>query len=576
MTLISPSSVFLVSGGARGITAQCVIRLAKTFPCRWILLGRSQVITLPSWAEDCCTEADLKRGIMQDMQAQGEKPTPIAIQKQYSEIVSSREIRQTLQALEQTGSQAEYCVADVTDRSALLAALSPITARWGAITGVIHGAGTLADKWIEKKTEQDFDRVYATKVTGLENLLKCVNLDDLKHLVLFSSVAGFFGSPGQSDYALANEILNKSAHLIQQHYPTCHVVAINWGPWESGMVTPALKRAFLDRGIEVIPVEVGTQLLVQELQSVDQEAQVVIGSALTPPVAALAAELRNYRIHRHLTVENNPFLLDHTIGESPVLPATCAAHWMISLCEQLYPSYPFSSLEDFRVLKGIVFDGTQADDYIADVQELSKIDAEQITFEVRIWSEKEKGKIRFHYSGQVTLRRQFFQEPTRFLWATSTDKSQSGASFYQNKTLFHGASFQGVQQVVDLTEKTLIAQCYLPNMELQQQGQFAVRRFNPYGVDVALQSVLIWLKQMYGVSALPSEFQQITQFKPFSLGTLFQVLIEVQLKTSTSIVANATIYNEHGEVLMLLSGAKATISQRLLQQFGTLEVSANP
>jgi hypothetical protein len=38
--------------------------------------------------------------------------------------------------------------------------------------------------------------------------------------VLFSSIVGFFGNVGQSDYAIANEILNKSAHLIKRKYPS--------------------------------------------------------------------------------------------------------------------------------------------------------------------------------------------------------------------------------------------------------------------------------------------------------------------------------------------------------------------
>ena len=118
---------------------------------------------------------------------------------------------------------------------------------------------------MKRKQTRDFEKVYTAKVQGLENLLNCVNPKQLQHLVLFSSVTGFYGNIGQTDYAIANEILNKSAHLIKQYYPQCHVVAINWGGWDSGMVTPELKKAFAERGIDIIPVEVGTQMLVNEL-----------------------------------------------------------------------------------------------------------------------------------------------------------------------------------------------------------------------------------------------------------------------------------------------------------------------
>ncbi|MFM8008893.1 MAG: KR domain-containing protein, partial [Dolichospermum sp.] len=156
--------------------------------------------------------------------------------------------------------------------------LADVIARFGAINGIIHGAGNLADKLIEHKSIQDFENVYAAKIQGLENLLRCVPASQLQYLVLFSSVVGFYGNMGQSDYAIANEILNKSAHLIKHNYPNCHVMAINWGLWESGMVSPELKKAFAEREIDLIPVETGTQMLIDELINPDQNTgQLVIG-----------------------------------------------------------------------------------------------------------------------------------------------------------------------------------------------------------------------------------------------------------------------------------------------------------
>ncbi|QYO62030.1 SDR family NAD(P)-dependent oxidoreductase [Leptolyngbya sp. 7M] len=268
---ICPESVFLVSGGARGVTAQCVMKLAQSSQCKFILLGRSAINGQePEWAQGCEDEAELKKRVMQALIAQGEKPTPMGVQKVFNQIICQREIQATLAAVQQAGSQVEYISVDITNKIELQQAISDISQRLGAITGIIHGAGNLADKLIEKKTERDFETVYAAKVQGLENLLSCIPLSQLQHLVLFSSVAGFYGNAGQADYALANEILNKSAHLIKQHHPHCHVVSINWGPWDSGMVTPELKRAFALRNISVIPLDVGAQMLVKELAEKNQ------------------------------------------------------------------------------------------------------------------------------------------------------------------------------------------------------------------------------------------------------------------------------------------------------------------
>jgi NAD(P)-dependent dehydrogenase (short-subunit alcohol dehydrogenase family) len=155
-------------------------------------------------------------------------------------------------------------------------AIAPVVRDYGTVTGVIHGAGVLADKLIEKKTTADFDRVCSTKINGIDALLKCVNPKKLTHLLLFSSAAGFYGNAGQSDYAAANESLNRIALLFKQKNPKCHVTSFNWGPWEGGMVTPELKRLFEERNVEVISVEDGTRVFVEEATSAGQENPVVL------------------------------------------------------------------------------------------------------------------------------------------------------------------------------------------------------------------------------------------------------------------------------------------------------------
>jgi len=329
-TQICPSSVFLVSGGAKGITRECTIRLAQNHKCKFILLGRSTLVeSEPDFAQGCFDEAGLKKRIMEHLLSQREKPKPIIVQKMFNRISSSREIKNTLFIIEQAGGKAEYISVDVTDALALKEKVASAVKNLGPITGIIHGAGNLADKLIEKKTEQDFETVYAAKVKGLENLLSCVNVSQLNYLVLFSSSSGFYGNIGQTDYAISNEILNKTAHLIKQKYPDCHVVAINWGPWDSGMVTQELKKAFTQRNIDIIPIEVGTQILVNELDSSNHASvQVVVGSPAIPSTKELDSELKTYCIRRQITLDANPFLLDHVIAGNPVLPATCAMSWI--------------------------------------------------------------------------------------------------------------------------------------------------------------------------------------------------------------------------------------------------------
>lgn len=566
---INSSSVLIVSGGARGITAQCVIKLAQQYACKWILLGRSSIAEPElAWVKDCIAEAELKSRIMAAMVEQGDKPTPVKVQKQLSAIAARRDIENTLQTLRDLGRTVEYLSLDITDLSTLQKALAPVVEHFGSITGVIHGAGNLADKLIENKTEQDFEYVYAAKVKGLENLLACVQAPMLHHLVLFSSVAGFYGSAGQSDYAIANEILNKMALRFKQLYPACHVVSINWGPWDSGMVTAELKKAFAERQIEIIPVEVGAALFVEELATTHHNtAQVVIGSALTPQGTELDSELKTYRIHRWLTLDANPFLHDHIIGKKPVLPATCAVSWIINTCERLYPGYQFFALENFKVLKGVVFDQTQPSEFMIDIQETAKINSDGIVFDIRIWSENEAKQLRFHYHGQVILRRHIPPIPTYQPFNNEPTDLISGISLYQDKTLFHGISFQGIQQILKISPTQLTMQCFLPSIAESEQGQFPVYTFNPYTADVLIQSILVWLRKFYQVAALPLEIQQIVQFKTVAFNQPFYALMELQSKSNMDVIANIIAYDDQTQIYARLSGVKMTISERLNQLF---------
>jgi NAD(P)-dependent dehydrogenase (short-subunit alcohol dehydrogenase family) len=562
---IDPSSVFLASGGARGITAQCAIRLAQEYQGKWILLGRSAIASEESdWANDCFDEAELKRRIMQDLLDQGVKPTPRDIQKVYKTLSSRREVLHTLNTIRQAGGQAEYLNADVTNFDSLQAQVAAITQRLGPISGILHGAGNLADKLIERKTEQDFETVYAAKVQGLENLLRCIPAEQLNYLVLFSSVAGFYGNAGQADYAIANEILNKSAHRLKRQHPACHVVAIDWGPWDSGMVTPELKKAYAEHNVEVIPVADGTQLLAEELHSRNRDiAQVVIGSPLPVPIRPVSPELRTHSIRRRLTLADNPFLSDHEIAEYPVLPATCAMAWIINACEQVYPGYKFFRCENFKIFKGIVFDQNLVGEYILDLKEVLKTDSKSIEIEAKVWSKTNTGKIHYHYTSQLNLLQNVPTAPAYEALNLRPDLSipTPASSFYEvgDSALFHGLSFQGIKNIVNISPESITVQAFWQSLSEQRQGQFQIQTVNPYIVDLSMHPLWIWTQHYHQKACLPAEVQKFEQFAITPADEPFYISTELKSLTKTSVTANFIIHNEQGLIQSRMIGAKATL-----------------
>jgi acyl transferase domain-containing protein/NAD(P)-dependent dehydrogenase (short-subunit alcohol dehydrogenase family)/acyl carrier protein len=259
--------VFLVPGGGRGITAQCVLGLAQQFQCKFILLGRTEVLnTLPEWAVDSNDKSVLRQAILAYYKKRGETIKPLEIDRLSTDFINQREIKETIQKIKALGGDALYQTCNVTDAESVTSCIRFASQRFGPITGFIHGAGNLADKKIQRKTLQDYEKVFDTKVKGLEVILNALDMEPLKYIIFFSSIAAYFGSGGQCDYSMANEILNKFAFDLHKLYPHKRVCSINWGPWAGGMVTDTLKMVLEMEGVKIIEPETGVQYLLDELQ----------------------------------------------------------------------------------------------------------------------------------------------------------------------------------------------------------------------------------------------------------------------------------------------------------------------
>lgn len=274
---ISSESVFLVSGGGRGITAACVKAVAKKYKCKFILVGRTDIsVTEPEWASKCMDKVSLKSTCVSHYQQIQESVRPKDIERTISSILAVREVKDTLHMVEDLGGESIYINADLTDKESLKSQILSLPHSYKSISGVIHGCGELADKKIENKTLTDFNKVFGPKVQGLDSLLSVVAVEKLTHFLLFSSISAVYGKEGQTDYSLSNEVLNSFACQMQHSYPQCLVRAINWGPWDGGMVTELLKNKYEAQGIDVISEREGTAKFVLELQEGPSESPQVI------------------------------------------------------------------------------------------------------------------------------------------------------------------------------------------------------------------------------------------------------------------------------------------------------------
>jgi NAD(P)-dependent dehydrogenase (short-subunit alcohol dehydrogenase family) len=565
-TTVTRDSVFLVSGGARGVTATCVMEMAKAFQCKFILLGRSNLeFEVPDFAKNESDEGVLKRLIMNNMKAKGEKPSLPLVKSIFKNIVAKKEIDDTLSTIQKHGGEVKYIQGDVTDLASYKAALGKATAQLGNITGIIHGAGRLADKYIQDKTESDFKNVLSVKLDGLLSLLGAVDLHHLDHLILFSSVAGYYGNVGQTDYAIANEILSKAAHLFRTNHPNTQVSAINWGAWDSGMVSGELKAQFEAAGISLVNSDGGAAMLVNELNSdYADQPQVIIGGTL-PAAISHIGPLKKHRIHRKLTLENNPFLKHHTIQNNPVMPIVNAIGWMAQSCEKLYPDYAVFKIEKTSLFKGIVFDGNQKEDYILEINELEK-SVDKIVFETSIFCEGGRLPINYYRATVTLMNKKSIPSPTKFNHQVSgTYQPTDGQIVYEDGTLFHSPYFQGIKEILDCNEQHIVLSCMAPEVPLSEQGQFPVSSINTFFADIQYQGMLVWVYKNYdGAKGLPLQTDSAIMYRPVPFGKKLFVNISVQEATESKLVAECTVYDEQGVVYIQTSGATLTVSRQLV------------
>lgn len=473
------SDIIVVSGGARGVTAACVIELALRTQARFVLLGRSRIDTPePPEATPAVSEPELMRALAPSASS------PAALRKQVASILAAREARATLAAVEASGGQAVYVPVDVADATAVVAALAPIRAQWGPITGLVHGAGVIRDRRVKDKTDADWDAVWTTKVTGVRALLAATAADPLRMICFFSSVAARTGNIGQADYAAANELLNRMAASESRRRPGCLVRAIGWGPWDGGMVTPGLARAFHARGIALIPLMAGARAFVDELSG-PGPTEVVIGGLLAGDEAGPS--------RRRVNARDYGFLRDHSVAGFPVLPVVMALEWFAQRARELRPDAYVHAVENVAVLKGITlrdFDGE------GDLFELhtAATRADGYRFELR----SPGGPI--HYRAEVRMGEAPPRAPAAPPAGAPGAYPHVATAIY-DRLLFHGPEFQVIRRVVSLDDGAAEAE---------------LRGVTPHGWatagwltdmasgDGALQLAVLWSRPRLGGASLPT------------------------------------------------------------------------
>ncbi|TSK07974.1 MAG: SDR family NAD(P)-dependent oxidoreductase [Geobacter sp.] len=569
---LEKGDVVVITGGGRGVTAVSALALANAYHPFLVLLGRSpEPQEEPAYLAGLTEEADIKRAIMQN--ATG-KLHPREIEERYRSVVAGRELRATLESIAVTGAQAIYRSVDIRDQSAMELLLGEVRRAHGPIRGIVHGAGVLADRLIVDKTAEQFEQVYSTKVHGLRSLLHATRNDELKAIALFSSSTGRFGRVGQVDYAVANEVLNKTAQVEARRRTGCRCVSINWGPWDGGMVTPALKKVFASEGIGVIDLTEGGSFLAREIAANDAPVEIVAiaelpeQASVTPPAQSRAQNLSE-AFALTLTVPEYPFLRSHVLDGKAVLPMAVIVEWLAHGALHGNPGFRFHGFNDLRICKGVVFEDNTPFTVNVMAGRAEKRESFWLV-PVELCSRGVNGKTVLHARAEIVLATKHPEGIRSITEIPSTTYQPLEGVIYNNERLFHGPDLHGIEQVVGCSAKGIAATVKgapAPGKWIRRPLRSAWIT-DPLVLDSAFQLMILWSFERFGAGSLPCFAARYRQFQESFPREGVQAVIRVTQESAHGASADMEFLDRaSGKLVARLEGYECIIDPSLKQAF---------
>ena len=595
---LGPKDVIVITGGGRGVTAEVAAALAETFKPTLILTGRTPVPvgSEPAWMSVATDEAGLKKAIAVHL---GAAATPKSVSEMYHQAIAQREIRTNIARMKRGGSKVVYLVTNVVNSRQVADLFHQIQVKYGAITGLIHGAGVLADKRIEDLTAEQFDTVYSTKVDGLRNLLDHLGGQELKLLILFSSTTARVGRVGQAAYAVANEVLNKTAQVESRRRPNTRVVAINWGPWDGGMVTVNLRKVFESEGIGMIPLAEGGLFALQELNLSGRAAEVVAlgkfrpakgppapsGSIASIPRVAVPAPSAAQTapallpemtavFERAIDLATHPVLRSHVIDGRAVLPMALHMEWLAHAALHGNPGLLFHGFNDMRVTNGIMIDEAAPAIVRAFAGRGTKSD-KSFLVPVELRGRRRDGREVVHSRAEVLLTATLPKPPSPNRVPELQPYPHPLEEVYRH-FLFHGPELRGIERIEGVAEGAFAASVH----PAPAPGDWIAEPLrsswvaDPLVLDVSFQMMILWSYAQHGAGSLPCFAGRYRQYRrAFPAGP---VLVRVRITRDSGTYARADIdYLDpaDGSVIAQIQDYECVIDPQLNQAFRRNQLS---
>ncbi len=310
---LTHEDILLVTGGGKGIAAECALELAREFKCALALIGRSEP------ARDQQLQENLLRFTESD--------------------VSFR-----------------YFAADVADADDTARAIQQIETELGGITAVLHGAGINVPKRLEEITSTDLHDTLAPKLAGLNNILNNINPMKLRLLLAFGSIIARTGLRGEGHYGLANDWLGSMVERWQEEHPACRCLNLDWSVWAGAGMGQRLGvlDSLVRQGITPLPLEEAIGALKNMIRWKGAPVSSIVTGRFgnLPTLQFPDSELPLRRFLEHIKVhypgieliadcdlstDTDPYVTEHVFQGEQLLPAVCGMEAMAQVAMALHP-----------------------------------------------------------------------------------------------------------------------------------------------------------------------------------------------------------------------------------------------
>ncbi len=511
------------------------------------------------------------------------------VEKELAGIERRHAALAAIQAVEAAGGTAHYHSVNLLDADAMTAVTEQIRDVSGRVDMLVHAGGLEISRLMPDKEPTEFDLVFDVKSDGWFHLLKGLAEVPLASTVVFSSIAGRFGNGGQADYSAANDLLCKWTSSFKTTRPDTIGLAVDWTAWgDIGMATrgsiPTVMKA---AGIDMLPAAAGIPIVRRELVGDDATRELLVGqrlgvltepwhptggldpstlaSRVGPEHTAVITDVTGTGIDDGLTVTATldptaqPFLDDHRIDGTPVLPGVMGIESFAEVAALMYPDHSITAIEDVafvapfkfyrdepRELKVMAAFSPDGDDIVADCRLLGE----------RTLANQDEPQVTEHFTGRVRLSPEA-NPPETIDPSPEADAVVAADDVY--RIYFHGPAYQVLDRAWASGDGAtgLLAGDLPPN-----HAGHAPTETDPRLIELCFQTAGIWEIAADGSMALPTRIDRVV---PGTRASETSGPLQAEITPTGEGGFDAAVADSDGTVVLRLEG------YRTIQMPGSLD-----